>query len=92
MTNCDKLLRQAQTAPNSLRFDEVCQLAECNGFTLARQRGSHRMYKRPGEFGLMNFQDDNGKAKGYQVKQLLLAIVAITPRDEESEVEEDAQI
>ena len=52
-------------------------MAECHGFLFDRQRGSHRMYKRPGYPKVMNFQDDNGKAKPYQVKQLLLAIQTI---------------
>ena len=57
-----------------MRFSELCQLAECYGFTFARQKGSHCMYKKPGQIGLMNFQDDGGKAKEYQVKQLLAVI------------------
>jgi len=60
-----------------MRFSEVCQLAECYGFEFARQKGSHRMYKKPGRTGLMNFQDDRGKAKEYQVKQLLAVIEEI---------------
>lgn len=39
-----------------------------------RQKASHRQYKYPGCKGLLNFQSDNGRAKGYQVKQLLGAI------------------
>jgi hypothetical protein len=71
MGKCDKLLQRARAAPASLRFEELCQLAECHGFALARQKGSHRLYKRAGEPRVMNFQDDRGKAKEYQVKQLL---------------------
>jgi hypothetical protein len=45
---------------------------ECFGFQFARQRGtSHRLYKYPGWVGLLNFQNVNGQAKDYQVKQLL---------------------
>jgi hypothetical protein len=46
-----------------------------SGFEFARQRGtSHRIYKYPGWVGLLNFQNVNGEAKDYQVKQLLEAV------------------
>lgn len=70
----DKLLRAARNNPGNLRFAELCRLAENYGFVFARQGGSHAVYKRPGHMGVMTFQDDGGKAKGYQVKQLLAAI------------------
>lgn len=71
---CDKLLEQALRAPKSLRFVELTALAECYGFTFARQNGSHHIYKRAGYQRAMNFQDDNGTAKSYQVRQLLEAL------------------
>lgn len=74
MSKRDKLLRAARNNPANVRFTEICQLAEEYGFVLARQRGSHAIYKRPGSCGVMNFQDDRGYAKGYQVRQLLSAI------------------
>ena len=49
-----------------LRFAELCRLAECFGWEYARQRGSHRLYKRAGAKALMNFQNVNGEANGYQ--------------------------
>jgi hypothetical protein len=64
MPNCDTLLNHARQRPNNVRFRELCQLAECYGFTFARQRGSHVQYKRPGYPLTMNFQEDKGgKAK-----------------------------
>ena len=76
MDKCDSLLEQAQGAPGSLSFKELCTLAECFGFVEKRQRGSHVIYVNPklGTDGFMNFQSDSGKAKGYQVRQLLKAI------------------
>lgn len=82
MSRCAKILEKAKQSPANLRFEEACYLAECYGFILARQKGtSHRVYKRPGFFGLMNFQNINGMAKEYQVTQLLEAIEEI---DEEN--------
>jgi hypothetical protein len=74
MGRCKKLWERAKASPASLRFEEACRLAECFGFHFARQRGtSHRIYKYPGWIGLLNFQDDAGEAKEYQVRQLLEA-------------------
>ena len=74
MVKCDSLLQSALDAPAGLRFEELCQLAECYGFIRARQRGSHVIYKRPGYIRAMNFQNVRGMAKTYQVKQLLDAL------------------
>lgn len=74
MSDCEELLEKARNSPNSLRFTELCQLAECFGWEFARQKGSHALYKRRGSTQLMNFQNDKGKAKDYQVRQLVDAI------------------
>lgn len=87
MPDCDKILHRARNSPRSLRFEELCQLAECYGFRFARHEGSHRTYKRTGFPRTMNFQNDNGKAKPYQVRQLLLAISELN--ESESGSEED---
>jgi hypothetical protein len=71
---CAALLAQARANPASLRFTQACTLAECFGWVVARQRGSHRIFKRPGSARLLNLQDVNGMAKPYQVRQLLAAI------------------
>jgi hypothetical protein len=78
MSRCDKLLAKANDSPNNFSFTEICQLAECFGFEFQRQSGSHVIYEHPlltiEQNRLMNFQNFNGKAKPYQVKQLLKAI------------------
>lgn len=74
MARCADLLKKARAAPKSLRFAELRQLAECFGWEYARQEGSHVMYKRQASIQLMNFQNDDGDAKPYQVRQLLRAI------------------
>lgn len=78
MDKCQKLLQKAQRSPKNLRFDELCNLAVCYGWVLKRQSGSHWIYENerlaPEDGRVMNFQSDNGKAKPYQVKQLLNAI------------------
>ena len=74
-TVCRKRLEEARANVTSLRFGNLCALAECFGWVFVRQRGSHRIYKRNGSMVLMNFQEDrNGRAKPLQVRQLLAAI------------------
>jgi predicted RNA binding protein YcfA (HicA-like mRNA interferase family) len=79
MGKCDKLLEKARNNPAGLRFEEACKLAECFGFVFARQRGSsHCIYKAPGQMGLINVQEgENGKAKPYQVRQILKTIESL---------------
>jgi hypothetical protein len=50
-------------------------VAEAFGFELNRVRGSHHIYQRPGVPEPLNLQNVHGKAKPYQVRQLL-ALVA----------------
>ena len=79
---CNELLRAATDNPAGLRFEQVCQLAECFGFIHAGGKGSHRIYKRPGHMQLMNFQQgNNGKAVPYQVRQLLAVINELNNND-----------
>jgi len=82
MSKCDKLLEKARNAPNNLSFSDICFLAECHGFRFERQQGSHKIFKHPGlllsDIRIMNFQNVRGKAKPYEVRQLLRAIAFLT--------------
>ena len=66
-----KLYQLARNSPSGLRFSDLCRLAEAFGFVLQRQKGSHRIYVHDGLRQIMNFQEDRGSAKAYQVRQLL---------------------
>jgi hypothetical protein len=66
-----KLAQLARSNPAGLRFPELCRLAEAFGFIFQRQKGSHRVYAHDGVAQIMNFQNDGGRAKAYQVRQLL---------------------
>ncbi len=75
MTKGAKLLKAARNRPNNLRFDELCQLAKACGFEWVHGTGSHRVYAREGVVEILNFQPrKDGKAKAYQVRQLLAII------------------
>lgn len=74
MGRCEKLLQAARQRPQNLKFKELCLLAECHGFVYRGTEGSHHVYKRPGSRPLSFQEGQNGKAKLYQVKQLLAII------------------
>lgn len=69
--NAKKLLAQALRSPQSLRFTEACQLAEAFGFRHVRTKGSHTIFSRAGVREIINLQNYDGKAKAYQVRQML---------------------
>ncbi|MEY6433448.1 type II toxin-antitoxin system HicA family toxin [Thioalkalicoccus limnaeus] len=54
-----------------MRFSEAVAIAEAFGFRLDRVNGSHHIFVHPKIPELLNLQDLKGKAKPYQVKQLL---------------------
>jgi hypothetical protein len=75
MTGTEKILEQMRKAPNNVRFADLQKVCEAY-FGKPRQRGSsHAVYKTPwlGD-PRVNIQNDKGKAKAYQVRQVLLAI------------------
>jgi len=66
-----KLLEKALASPANLRFEQACTLARAFGFRLSRVSGSHHIFAHPNVNELLNLQEVGGKAKPYQVKQLL---------------------
>jgi predicted RNA binding protein YcfA (HicA-like mRNA interferase family) len=69
--NARKLLIKALDSPANLRFEEACALARAFGFHLSRISGSHHIFAHKDIHELLNLQEVRGKAKPYQVKQLL---------------------
>ena len=79
MAKLDKILRQMRTAPENVSFADLAAVCE-HYFGEPRQTGtSHQVFKTPWPGDpRVNIQDKNGKAKPYQVKQVLQAIAKIT--------------
>ena len=75
MAKIDKMLRQIKETPQNVRFIDLCKVCEYY-FGNPRQTGSsHRVYKTPWQGDpRVNIQNNKGKAKAYQVKQVLRAI------------------
>lgn len=69
--NSQKLLKKALASPANLRFEKACALARSFGFHLSRVSGSHHIFGHQNVRELLNLQDVRGKAKPYQVRQLL---------------------
>lgn len=65
------LYEKLKGSPTSASFADLCKLAEMVDFVFDRQNGSHKIYVHSSYSSIMNFQDVNGKAKPYQVRQLL---------------------
>ena len=60
--------------PKNVRFDTLCNYAEVFGFRYRGGKGSHKIFVKDGIREMLNFQDIKGKAKPYQVRQLLNVI------------------
>jgi hypothetical protein len=75
MADSRKILDQMRREPANVRFSDLKKVCE-EYFGKPRQMGtSHATFKTPwvGD-PRINIQDDKGKAKAYQVRQVLLAI------------------
>ena len=80
-----RLLRKLLAGSKNVRFSEVVACAEAFGFRLDRVSGSHHIFVHPDVPELVNLQDVKGKAKPYQIKQLLQTIEAYNLRMEDEE-------
>jgi len=78
MSTVTKIVEEMEANPKGIRFSELQKVCEFY-FGKARQSGSsHCIYKMPWSGDpRVNIQNSKGKAKPYQVKQVLLAIEQI---------------
>jgi predicted RNA binding protein YcfA (HicA-like mRNA interferase family) len=74
MTKREKLLTAIRNNPKSVRYEDACKLADLLGFTLRGGEGSHRVYAKPGEPVILNFQNRRGLIAEYQARQLIAMI------------------
>ena len=75
MASIEEILAKMRANPKGIRFNDLCKV--CDGFFgEPRQSGSsHRVYKTPWQGDpRVNIQNAKGKAKPYQVRQVLTAI------------------
>lgn len=75
MPKITNLVDDMKRNPKGIRFQDLSKVCD-HYFGEARQTGSsHKVYKTPWQGDpRVNIQNDKGKAKAYQVKQVLKAI------------------
>jgi len=70
----DNVVKQLERNPNNVRFADLCRICEYY-FGKARLKSGHHIYKTPWQGDpRINIQNDNGKGKAYQVRQVAKAI------------------
>lgn len=75
MANIENILKLMKENSKNIKFNDLCKVCD-SYFGEARQSGpSHRVYETPWQGDpRVNIQNSKGKAKPYQVKQVLQAI------------------
>ena len=70
MANLDQLIEQMRNNPKNIRYVDLLKVCEPR-----QTSGSHTVFKTPWQGDpRINLQDDSGKAKPYQVRQVLAAL------------------
>lgn len=79
MADIDKLLEQMRREPVGIRFADLRKVCEFYFGEPRQTGGSHLIFKTPWPGDpRVNIQNDGGKAKPYQVRQVLKAIDKLT--------------
>ena len=86
MAKVETILTKMQRNPKGISFQDLCRVCDfC--FGEARQsRSSHRVYKTPWQGDpRVNIQNNKGKAKAYQVRQVLKALERLEAQRDDDE-------
>ena len=71
----EDLLARMRRNPQNVRFTDLCRVCDEYFGEPRQSAGSHRVYRMPWQGDpRVNIQDCKGKAKAYQVRQVLKAI------------------
>jgi hypothetical protein len=75
MPKIDEIISKMKQNPKGIRFNDLSKVCDQFFGEPRKSSGSHRVYKTPWQGDpRINIQNDKGKAKAYQVKQVLLAL------------------
>lgn len=75
MAKITDLLAELKRNPKDVRFSDLCRICDHYFGEPRQKKSSHRIYKTPWQGDpRVNIQNHKGKAKVYQVRQVLLAI------------------
>ena len=81
VVSIEGLVEQMRGNPTDVRFADICKVCDYY-FGKPRKKGSHFIYKTPWQGDpRINIQNDKGKAKAYQVRQVLKAIEKLEGKD-----------
>ena len=85
MASVAEIVRRMKRSPKGISFSDLCKVCD-EYFGNPRQKGtSHRIYKTPWPGDpRVNIQNAKGKAKPYQVRQVLLALAQLEKSDEKA--------
>ena len=75
MATIQDILSGMRNNPKSIRFNDLCKVCDAYFGEARHSASSHRIYKTPWQGDpRVNIQNTKGKAKPYQVRQVLHAI------------------
>jgi hypothetical protein len=75
MSDIEEIPAQMKRFPKDVRFSDLCKVCDHYFGKPRRGGGSHRVYKTPWQGDpRVNIQNKKGRARAYQVRQILKAI------------------
>jgi hypothetical protein len=75
MAKIDDILLQMKRNPKGVRYNDLCKVCDKYFGKAHQTSSSQRIYKMPWQGDpRINIQNSKGKAKAYQVKQVLMTI------------------
>jgi len=81
MASVESLIARMRHNPVNVRYADLEKVCDALFGSPRRRGGSHAVYKTPWPGDpRVNIQDDHGRAKAYQVKQVLAAIDRLEER------------
>jgi hypothetical protein len=86
MASIEEIVARLRRNPKGIRFADLCKVCDHYFGEPRQKRSSHRVYRTPwiGD-PRVNIQDSKGKAKAYQVRQVLKAIERLEVGDANGE-------
>jgi hypothetical protein len=90
MDSIRNAIKRLERSPNKIRFKDLSRICEEYFGPPRIGKGSHQMYKTPWQDDpRINIQNENGKAKAYQVKQVITALKRLEVVNDNTSNEEE---
>jgi len=75
MDSLDSVIKQLERSPSNIRFTNLCKICDYYFGEARHNNSSHHVYKTPWKGDpRVNIQEQNGKGKMYQVRQVIKAL------------------